>query len=147
MLRKFSKYNNWANSLLLTALKENESLVPGSCIRLFSHIVNAQTIWVARINGFVPAVTVWQVHDLETCALLLEKSADALAQIAYPDIPDSRIITYKTFAGDSYETAVADILLHVCNHGTYHRAQIAKDMKLNNLEPVNTDYIQFIRLH
>ncbi|WP_448634332.1 DinB family protein [Pedobacter panaciterrae] len=37
-------------------------------------------------------------------------------------------------------------MLHVFNHGTYHRAQIAKEMTMHNIKPVNTDYIQFMRL-
>jgi uncharacterized damage-inducible protein DinB len=146
MLSKFCKYNNWANSLLLDALIANSSSLPESCISLFSHIVNAQTIWVSRINGTTPSVNVWQVNDLETCKVLLEESVKALSQIDYSESIESPIIKYTTTTGDYYETAVSDILLHVFNHGTYHRAQIAKEMKLDNIKPVNTDYIQFVRL-
>ncbi|MGY0041076.1 DinB family protein [Pedobacter sp. NJ-S-72] len=64
----------------------------------------------------------------------------------YPETTDSRVIKYVISNGDHYETSVYDILLHVFNHGTYHRAQIAKEMKLHNITPVNTDYIQFVRL-
>lgn len=146
MLKQFFKYNNWANSLLLDALKLNYHLLPESCIKLFSHIVNAQKIWACRINGVAPNVTVWQVNDLETCSQLLEESVNALSKIEYQDAIDSPIIKYTTFNGDDYEMSTNDILLHVFNHGTYHRAQIAKEMKLHNIEPVNTDYIQWRRL-
>lgn len=146
MLIQFCKYNNWANSLLLTALKANSDSIPESCISLFSHIVNAQMIWVCRIKGITPNVAVWQVNDLETCGLLLMESANALLKIKYLETEDSPIIKYRTSNGDYYETSAADVLLHVFNHGTYHRAQIAKEMKLHHIKPVNTDYIQFVRL-
>ncbi|MGY0041075.1 hypothetical protein [Pedobacter sp. NJ-S-72] len=81
MFKQFCKYNNWANSLLLGALKANSSTLPESSITLFSHIVNAQKIWTCRINNIVPEVAVWQVHDLETCTVLLEESADALSKM------------------------------------------------------------------
>ncbi|MNK11456.1 DinB family protein [compost metagenome] len=146
MLSKFCKYNNWANSLLLEALMANSALLPESCVSLFSHIVNAQTIWASRINGITPSVGVWKVNDLETCKVMLEESSMALSQMEYSEMTESPIIKYTTTTGDDYETSVSDILLHVFNHGTYHRAQIAKEMKSHNIKPVNTDYIQFVRL-
>lgn len=146
MLNQFCKYNNWANSLLLDTLIAHSSSIPESCISLFSHIVNAQTIWGCRINGTTPNVSVWQVHDLEFCKVLLEESVSRLSQIEYLETTDSPIIEYTISTGDYYETSIFDILLHVFNHGTYHRGQIAKEMKLHNIKPVNTDYIQFVRL-
>lgn len=145
MLNQFCKYNNWANSLLLEALTGNSSTLPESCISLFSHLVNAQTIWLCRINGITPDVTVWQVNDLNYCKVLLEGNVKELAQMENLETRESPIIKYSTSTGDYHETSVSDILLHVFNHGTYHRAQIAKEMKLHNLKPVNTDYIQFVR--
>lgn len=147
MLQQFCKYNNWANSLLLDALMENSGSVPESCISLFSHIVNAQTVWLCRINGNTPNVLVWQTNDLNTCKLMLQESANTLEKMEYTETTLSPIIKYTTSNGQYYETSVADILLHVFNHGTYHRAQIAKEMKQYNLQPVVTDYIQFVRLN
>jgi uncharacterized damage-inducible protein DinB len=147
MLKQFRRYNNWANELLLDALIANSTSLPESCVSLFSHIVNAQSIWFSRINGHAPRVGVWQVNNLEICKLLLEESVQALEKIEILDHEESQIVKYKTSSGEHYETSVADILLHVFNHGTYHRAQIAKEMKMHNIAPVNTDYIQFVRLH
>lgn len=146
MLKQFSAYNNWANSLLLEALISNRGSLPESCLTLFSHIVNAQSVWVSRINGIKPSVAVWQLNDLESCRMLLEESVSALARLDYLETTDSPMIKYTNTIGDYYETSVADILLHIFNHGTYHRAQIAKEMKLHDIQPVNTDYIQYVRL-
>lgn len=146
MLKQFSEYNNWANSLLLEALLANVNTLPESCINLFSHIVNAQMIWVCRINGTTPQIGVWQANDLRICKMILKESTETLLQLKCPEGNDSRIVKYTNTIGDYFETSVADILLHVFNHGTYHRAQIAKEMKLHHIDPVNTDYIQFVRL-
>jgi len=146
MLKQFCNYNNWANSLLLDTLKANSPVLPQSCITLFSHIVNAQKIWVCRIKGIVPDIAVWQENDLQTCSVLLHESANALSKIDYLQTADAPLIKYSTSTGGYFETSVNDILLHVFNHGTYHRAQIAKEMALHNIKPVNTDYIQFVRL-
>lgn len=146
MLQQFCRYNNWANSILLSALKAQANALPQSCINLFSHIMNAQIIWLYRINGQVSPVTVWQQHDLETCGAMLAKSGEGLAAIENPDDQSLPSIQYQNSTGKVFETSIPDILLHVFNHGTYHRAQIAKEMKLNGIDPVNTDYIQFVRL-
>jgi uncharacterized damage-inducible protein DinB len=146
MLNQFCRYNNWANSILLDALVANSSLVPESSILLFSHIVNAQTRWISRINGTTPSFGVWQLHDLETCRILLEESANGLTQLEQMENIGDQIIKYSTTTDVHFETSIADILLHVFNHGTYHRAQIAKEMKQHNIQPVSTDYIQFVRL-
>ncbi|WP_448634333.1 hypothetical protein [Pedobacter panaciterrae] len=95
MLKQFCKYNNWANSLLLDALQTNSQLLPESCITLFSHIVNAQKIWVSRINGVAPNIGVWQVNDLEICSVLLEESANALSKIEYTG--NGRLTDYKVY--------------------------------------------------
>lgn len=149
MLQKLCAYNTWANSLVLEALTKASATqsaeIPGNCITLLSHIANAQVIWTSRIQGSIPSVTVWQAHDLDTCGVLLRQSAERLKEIVEKDTSLDRVITYKTFSGDAFENVVLDILMHVFNHGTYHRAQIAKEMKNNGLQPVNTDYIQFVR--
>nr|WP_068890894.1 DinB family protein [Pedobacter panaciterrae] len=147
MLSKLCQYNNWANSLLLDALISNSSLLPESCIQLFSHIVNAQLIWASRINGTTATVGVWQLHNLETCRILLEEGANGLTQAEQLKAIGTQTIKYTISTGVRFETSVVDILLHTFNHGTYHRAQIAKEMKLHNIKPVNTDYILFVRLH
>lgn len=144
MLNKFCTYNNWANARLLDAMISSSAALPESCISLFSHIVNAQWIWTCRIRGIAPQVAVWQVNDLHICKELLEESVRELAKIS--NLDDPTVIKYTTNAGDDHETAVCDILLHVFNHGTYHRAQIAKEMRQHQLEPVSTDYIHFVRL-
>jgi len=146
MLQQFCSYNHWANSTLLAALNKQADILPQSCINLFSHMMNAQMIWLYRINGMEPTVTVWQQHDLETCNALLTESGQGLARIENPEDPSLPLIQYHNSAGTAFETSVPDILLHVFNHGTYHRAQIAKEMKQNGIDPVNTDYIQFVRL-
>ena len=99
MLPQFCKYNHWANTLLLAALKENASTIPQSSINLFSHILNAQMIWLYRIKGITPNVAVWQVHDLDTCSTLLAESGSGLASIEYPQDETSPVIGYKTSAG------------------------------------------------
>jgi uncharacterized damage-inducible protein DinB len=56
-------------------------------------------------------------------------------------------ITYQNQSGKTYANVLSDILSHVVNHGTHHRAQIGQLLKFGGLEhlPV-TDYIAYLRL-
>lgn len=58
----------------------------------------------------------------------------------------SGMIKYSNSKGDVFENSVEDILAHLVNHGTHHRAQIGQELKRSGLEklPV-TDYIFYIR--
>ncbi len=47
--------------------------------------------------------------------------------------------------GLSYATSIRDILFHLASHGAYHRGQVSVTLRHSNLEPVNTDYITFVR--
>jgi uncharacterized damage-inducible protein DinB len=44
-----------------------------------------------------------------------------------------------------FSNTIKDILFHMINHSTHHRAQIAMDMRNNKLEPLPLDYIFYKR--
>lgn len=141
-------YNDWANKLLLNTMKLDGDTVPPSCLRLFSHIVNAQMTWLYRINGERSPVGIWDEHVLSVCEKYHTLSSEALHK-KVEDYKYSELepVRYTNTKGESFENSLQDILMHIFNHGTYHRAQIATEMRKNGLEPVNTDYITFVRKH
>lgn len=139
-------YNDWANKTLITTLEEYGTSVPDTSMHLLSHIMNTQYIWMARIKGIVPSLGVWDDHSLEICKSLHEESSFNLKKEIEIHAHDlQQVIAYKSTAGIGYENSIHDILLHIFNHGTYHRAQIAMDSRINGLKPVTTDYIAFVR--
>jgi len=139
-------YNEWANKTLITSLKRQAEAIPPVCLNLLSHIVNAQMIWSGRINGEKASVGVWELHTLEACEAYHDQSSAILQQkIKSTDSPNPTIVNYTNTKNESFSNALQDILLHVFNHGTYHRAQIATELKKNGISPVNTDYITFAR--
>ncbi|GGD50756.1 hypothetical protein GCM10010911_05370 [Paenibacillus nasutitermitis] len=55
------------------------------------------------------------------------------------------VVAYKNQTGASYATSVRDILTHLALHGQYHRGQINTILRSAGGEPVNVDYITYIR--
>ncbi len=143
---KLWSYNNWATTSLISTLSQETDVIPPVCLNLLSHIVNAQMIWTSRIKGIIPVVGVWDKHTLDECTAYHNESSAALGKIINDYNGDGLIpVNYANTKGDEFQNFLLDILLHIFNHGTYHRAQIAKEMKGNGLEPINTDYITFAR--
>jgi uncharacterized damage-inducible protein DinB len=139
-------YNNWANELILNSFKQNQSSIPASCLRLFSHITNAQIIWLSRINGEPSPVDVWDEHSLSECEKNHHIFSTGIQQSVADEHKGKISITYKNTQNIVYTDSLQDILLHIFSHGSYHRAQIAQDLKRNGLEPQNTDFIRFKRI-
>jgi len=136
------QYNFEINHKLLLYLK-NSNCVPEKSLVLLSHLINAHQIWNSRILQ-TPSHQVWQLNSIEEN---LEYNSSNLAStlVLLENHSLDEIVTYSNSKGESFSNTVKDILFHIINHSTYHRAQIATNLKENHLEPLNTDYIFFKR--
>ncbi|RAU84267.1 DinB family protein [Pontibacter arcticus] len=146
VLKNLSEYNIWANQTMLDVFSSLPS-VPNNAARLFSHALNAQAIWIARITGTQSPVKVWQEHNLEELKALHQSASYKIAElVANADETEfNRLIDYTNSLGQQYSTRVLDILTHAFNHATYHRAQTATDLRNNGHTPPNTDYVTYVR--
>ena len=77
-LKKYAEYNIWANDRLLKHLNQLPGEAPAQALKLFSHILNAQAIWIARMTGTTSPVKVWQEHNLEQLRALHEDTSNKL---------------------------------------------------------------------
>jgi uncharacterized damage-inducible protein DinB len=55
------------------------------------------------------------------------------------------VIHYQNSKGDKYQNTIRDILLHIINHSTHHRAQIAFILRQQGNPPPISDYIFYKR--
>jgi uncharacterized damage-inducible protein DinB len=140
------QYTVWANDTVLSLLEKYGAEAPASSVRLMSHIVNAQSTWLVRANHVAPVVGIWDEHDLATCRRLNAETLEGFRTVLdSPEFDPRRKVGYKNSAGKAFETTLNDMLLHVFTHGGYHRGQIAMQLRQQGLEPVNTDYIMWVR--
>lgn len=140
-------FNAWANSKMLIKLKQIESQ-SGYIMDTFSHILASEKVWVARVRGLDtsgieiwPKLTVSQIEQwsLENRQMLNELNS-YLSELDFDNL-----ITYKNSKGITYHESIKDIMTHLVMHGTYHRGQIARTMRQQEIDPPNTDYITFVR--
>ena len=144
--QKLYQYNAWANKRVLDNLRRQE-VNDEQILSLMGHIVAAQYLWFHRINGLpAPDVKLWGQYQLDR----LTSSAEQIAEqwIRFVDNTENfdRQLTYKNYTGDPYTNNVEMIMIHLVNHSSYHRAQIAMLLIQKGLEPVNTDFITYDRV-
>ena len=141
MLNEFRKYNFNANTIIINALTTDS---PIKTFELFSHILNAHEIWNSRIKGIPSKYSLNQVHSLNDLAIINEKLDKETQKILEEENLD-KLISYQNSSGKIFSNKLSDILLHLFNHGTHHRAQISLLLRQNNIVPPKTDYIFYKR--
>lgn len=141
-------YDGFANEAILgTLLKSSQ---PEKAIKLMAHLLAAQRIWYDRCSGSPSfAGPLWQDDGNinEFASIIKKNNADWINYLdTLTDAEFENIVRYNNLKGDPFENKLSDILIHVINHGTHHRAQIGQQLKFAGTEilPV-TDYIAFAR--
>ena len=144
--RTLLRYTRWAHGRILETMQGADA-VPDRATTLFSHLLRAQDVWYGRVAGTDHAtLDLWTTESLPDCAERLETSTRRWAALLDEragalDAP----VAYTNSSGTAFETPLRDILTHVVNHGTHHRAQIALLLREADIAPPATDYIFYLR--
>lgn len=137
-------YNFYCNKKFIEVCNTID-IVPQKSISLFSHLLNAHHIWNARIENREPVYTVFQLHEVKEWGELHYENQRSSFDITSNTDDFEKRIDYENSEGRLFTNTIHDILFHIINHSTYHRGQIAMDFRLNNFEPITTDYIFYKR--
>ncbi|HEX5075637.1 MAG TPA: DinB family protein [Gemmatimonadaceae bacterium] len=145
-LQKLIEHLKWADAAALEALRRSGGS-DARTLMIYSHVLGAEAVWIARLAGRPSDVAVWPVLTLEQAASLAARNAAELDAFVARLTPDDlgREIDYRTSDGRAFRSTVEDILLHTALHGSYHRGQIALLIRADGGEPAPTDYIAFAR--
>lgn len=143
---KLYQYNAWSNKKVIDCLVR-QSIDDEKILTLMSHIVAAQFIWLHRIKGLPPSdLKLWGTYALEKLQDLAEKAGTQWIDFVEATENFDREMSYKNYVGDPYTNNVEMIMIHLVNHSSYHRAQIALLLRQKGFEPVNTDFITYDRV-
>ena len=144
--QKLVQYNIWAHTRVIDIFKGILN-TPQEVVDLFAHTLQAERLWLMRINKQNTAgMNVFPRKNVDELAEVVKhNSANFHKLIGIPKLDFDTIITYSNSKGLKFTTSIGDILIHVFNHSTYHRAQIAPILRENNITPPVTDYIAMVR--
>ncbi len=145
-LAQMMAHMGWADRLVIDALRGADRLDP-KLVELFGHVLGAEHIWYARLVGAPATVAVWPTLSLDQCASLAAENLSRFTALVAGLEPGQEVrpVTYTNSAGATFTSTVAEILIHVAMHGSYHRGQIAWALRASAQTPRPTDYIAFTR--
>ena len=145
-LRRLWAHAEWADGALLAAL-ERQPGVPEEALREYAHVVGAEEVWLARLEGRPSRAAVWPDPDSPTVAELARAVragyASYLGTLSDRDLGGT--VAYVNSPGLAFTTPIAEILLHVALHGQYHRGKVNLLLRRAGLDPAPVDFIAFVR--
>ena len=144
-LRRLALHLRWADDRILDRLRENPE--PDG-VRLLAHVVGAGRIWLTRLEGADSGrFKVWPEWSLEETAEQA-RAVHADLERYLGELDEALLdgsVTYRNQTGREFTTNRLDILTHLMMHGTYHRGQIARPLRPAGHEPINTDFVTWVR--
>ena len=138
------QYDAWANGLILQSIEE-KSIQNQKIELLFSHLLTAQKIWLDRCINEHKDFELWSLKQ-DLADFLNQNNTDWLNYLgSLEDASFENFISYQNTKGQEFNTLLKDILIHLVNHGTYHRGQIIQLLKEERTTVPQTDYIYWVR--
>jgi uncharacterized damage-inducible protein DinB len=139
-------YNAWSNTRVLGALQK-QNVADEKILSIMGHVVAAQFLWLHRIKGLpAPDVKLWGSYSLDKLLTLAEEAGKQWIGFVESTDNFNRELSYNNYVGDPYINNVESIMIHLVNHSSYHRGQIAVMMRQKGFEPINTDFITYDRI-
>ncbi|MBK7343816.1 MAG: hypothetical protein IPJ06_12440 [Saprospiraceae bacterium] len=141
-LKSHFDYDHWANRRLFT-LTSGLAEAPEKSRLLASHILNAQRIWISRINEEESPLQVWELIPDDRWDHWLDRNR-ADMKVILSQKRGNLVVQYRNTEGKTFRSSQSDILQHVLMHGAYHRGQIAQLIRPLTEVPY-TDFIFYTR--
>ena len=151
-------YNDWANKRILDAAAAlsdadflaRRNLVWGSVRSTLAHAWGAEWIWRQRCQFGAAPTTLPAADDFPTLAALRARwDEEEAAMRAYLSGLDNEQLngqfSYRTTGGKLYSAVLWQILAHIVNHGTQHRAEVAQTLTDLGHSPGDVDLIVYLR--
>jgi uncharacterized damage-inducible protein DinB len=156
-------YDHFANQVIFKAIHGMGR--PPRALTLMAHLLAASQTWLLRCEGESSAgVNLWpevaggsglgpdaEIPENQVRLSSLEEAIDnnhrAWIKFLEAETDFGRTVPYRNQSGKAYHNELSDLLSHLLNHGTHHRAQIGQLLKAEGLaELPPTDYILYLRM-
>jgi uncharacterized damage-inducible protein DinB len=138
------RFNDYANKNMLK--KINELMDKEGCIKFFSHLINSQNKWMARIlrDSKAPQMSWWDpVYNFEQLEEKWNESLDAWINFLQNKSEEEIFheVEFTGYDGGKWKARLADIALQLNYHSIHHRAQMQTLIRQQGIEPDFIDYI------
>jgi uncharacterized damage-inducible protein DinB len=158
LMSSYASYNYWANQELA---KKILGLTPGqqeaevessfrSLKATIIHMWDAETAWWQRLklqeHIVVPSLA-FHATTAEAVNGLLQQSKDWMEWVQLASVPQlEHVFAYQNTRKEHFKQPTWQMLLHVFNHGTFHRGQLVTILRLLGEDQIpQTDFIHYSR--
>jgi uncharacterized damage-inducible protein DinB len=152
-------YNYWATGRLLLATRlsgeisyatSHTELYYGSLQGTLTHILSAEWIWRQRCQEGTSPKYLLRPGDFPTLDDLEARFKDEqLKMLGYlrglTDADLARLVSYQSTKGQPYQNTLWHLLVHVVNHGTQHRSEVAMVLTQLGYSPGDLDMLVYFR--
>lgn len=155
VLRELYNYNFWARDQQLAAcaaLSEEQLARPlgssfGSLRDTLAHLLGADWVWLQRFHGQSPRSFPWanEIQALEAIRgrwQSIEEDMRAYLAVLMPEALATPL-TYQNFKGETWTYPLWQCLVHLVNHGTYHRGQVTMALRQLGSTPPGIDFLVY----
>jgi uncharacterized damage-inducible protein DinB len=154
-LQQLYDYNYWANhryfvvaeGLTDEQLHRKQGHSWDSVHAVLVHMLSSEWVWLQRWNGSSPKGHL-NSADLPTLVSIKERwgKTEAEMRAFIGSLTDEGLrfnITYSNFSGESFSVPLWQMLMHVANHETHHRGELAAMFALMNVSHPEEEVIQY----
>lgn len=147
------EYNEWANEHVLkaaSALSDDEfgrdlGASFGSVEGSLAHIVAGQTVWLQRWTSGSNPKSLMELQAIRGLPAIEAEFAESHAGLreyvaGLTDENLDRVLHYRDSRGEAHERPMWQLLVHLANHGTHHRAEAAMLLTSLGSAPRELDY-------
>lgn len=141
--RQHLRFMAWADDLMTAAVAEFMPSVPTP----LQHIYLAEVVWLARVSGHEDAQITHHTAPAgidELATAFREIHAQWLGWAVEPN-DFSALVAHRNLQGEAFRMPAWQIVLHLVNHGSFHRGQVAALLRANGFAPPATDLIIWYR--
>ncbi|MDB6157589.1 MAG: DinB family protein [Gammaproteobacteria bacterium] len=154
----FASYNKWANARLYRmsgalpqeAYRRNVGAYFGSLHGTLNHLLTADRIWMRRLTGSgdhpneLNAIVCDELQSLHTARETEDERIVTFVE-TLEEAQFERQCDYRTLNGTPQKQPIGEILAHLFNHQTHHRAQAHTILTLLGVEPDPLDLLLMLR--
>lgn len=158
ILTQLSAYNIWANQLLLDVINQlpeekQKQELPSSFKSLYAtvlHMLDAENIWWQRMKlqeRIVRPSENFSGDTRQAANALLNQNRQWDEWISNANEHQlHHVFHYQNTKKEQFKQPIYQMLIHMLNHGTYHRGQLVNMMRQLGIDKIpGTDFITWTR--
>ncbi len=155
-VRRLMDYNYWARDRQLKAVAaiptaELSRPLGGSFPSLLHHLVHimeVESLWYQRFQG-VARPTMRRAAEFPDVTAIAARWAEVEGEVRpfvarLTDADLERVVNGRFTSGATFAIPLGDLLIHLVNHGTYHRGQVTTLIRQLGFTPAPVDWTVFV---